>query len=141
MALTAYNGKSNPSGVDNQTLVNHTNSSGGVERIIISFIRTHDSTPVNGYFNIKWGNASDLVDLQINYHVSSGKNYAGGATGYNTAVYQNTGNYMGHTGGGGGTTGNLPTELYIANGEKFMLTSYGSNHMKGYSILVIPEGT
>tara|TARA_B100001029_G_scaffold132266_1_gene111138 strand:+ start:2687 stop:3112 length:426 start_codon:yes stop_codon:yes gene_type:complete len=141
MALTAYNGKSDPSGVDNQTLVNHTNSSGGVERIIISFIRTHDHSPVNGYFNIKWGNASDLINIQVTYHISSGKNTALGATGYNTAVYQNSGNYMGHTGGGGGENGNLPTELYIADGEKFMLTSYGSSHMKAYSILVIPEGS
>ena len=141
MALTAYNGKSDPSGVDNQTLVNHTNSSGGVERIIISYIKTHDHTPANGYFTIKWGNASDLISIQINYHLASGKNFAGGATGYNTAVYQNAGNYMGHTGGGGGENGNLPTELYNANGEKFMLSSYGSSHMKAYSILVIPEGS
>ena len=141
MATIAYNGKGNPSGAQSQTLVNHTNSSGGVERVIISFIRTHSNTTVNGYFNIKWGNASDLIDLQVTYHISSGKNFAGGATGYNTAVYQNAGNYMGHTGGGGGVTGNLPTELYIADGEKFMLTSYGQSHMKGYSILVIPEGS
>ena len=141
MATIAYNGKGNPSGAQSQTLVNHTNSSGGVERIIISFIRTHDSSPVNGYFNVKWGNASDLIDLQVTYHVASGKNTALGATGYNTAVYQNSGNYMGHTGGGGGENGNLPTELYIADGEKFMLTSYGSSHMKAYSILVIPEGS
>ena len=139
MALTAYNGKSNTGGSQIQTLVNHTNSSGGVERVIISFIRTHDSSPANGYFNIQWGNASDLIDLQVTYHISSGKNPALGATGYNTAVYQNAGNYMGHTGGGGGVTGNLPTELYIANGEKFMLTSYGESHVKGYSIVVIPE--
>lgn len=141
MALIAYNGKSNISGAQTQTLVNHTNTSGGVERVIISFIRTHDHTPTNGYFNIKWGNASDLIDLQVTYHISSGKNFAGGATGYNTAVYQNAGNYMGHTGGGGGDNGNLPTELYIADGEKFMLTCYDNAHVKGYSILVIPEGS
>ena len=141
MATIAYNGKSNTSGAQTQTLVNHTNTSGGVERVIISFIRTHDHTPTNGYFNIKWGNASDLIDLQVTYHISSGKNFAGGATGYNTAVYQNAGNYMGHTGGGGGDNGNLPTELYIADGEKFMLTCYDNAHVKGYSILVIPEGS
>ena len=141
MATIAYNGKSDSSGAQTQTLVNHTNSSGGVERVIISFIRTHSNTTVNGYFNIKWGNASDLIDLQVTYHVASGKNAALGATAYNSAVYQNTGNYMGHTGGGGGDTGNLPTELYIANGEKFMLTSYNPDHVKGYSILVISEGS
>ena len=141
MATIAYNGKGNPSGAQSQTLVNHTNSSGGVERVIISYIRTHSSTSVNGYFNIKWGNASDLVDLQVTYHVSSGKNLAAGPYGYNNATYNIAQNYQGHTGGGGGDTGNLPTELYIANGEKFMLTSYGESHVKGYSILVIPEGS
>ena len=141
MALTAYNGKGNPGGGQTQTLIDHTNTSGVVERVIISYIRTSPSQSQNGYMNIQWGNASDLIDLQVTYHISSGKNPALGATGYNTAVYQNAGNYMGHTGGGGGVTGNLPTELYIADGEKFMLTSYGQSHVKGYSILVIPEGS
>ena len=36
MALTAYNGKSSSSGGQSQTLIDHTNSSGGVERIIIN---------------------------------------------------------------------------------------------------------
>ena len=139
MATIAYNGKGNPGGAQTQTLINHTNSSGGVERVIISFIRTMSSTEVNGYFKIKWGNASDLIDLKIIYHTASGKNTALGATGYNTAVYQNSANYMGHTGGGGGDEGNLPTEIYIANGEKFMLTCYDPGHVKGYSIVVIPE--
>lgn len=141
MALTAYNGKGNPSGAQSQTLVNHTNSSGGVERVIISFIRTYSNTAVNGYFNIKWGNASDLIDLKVIHHISSGKNLAAGPYGYNTDTYNIAQNYQGHSGGGGGDEGNLPTELYIADGEKFMLTSYGESHVKGYSILVIPEGS
>ena len=141
MALTAYNGKGNPSGAQSQTLVNHTNSSGGVERVIISFIRTYSNTAVNGYFNIKWGNASDLIDLKVIHHISSGKNLAAGPYGYNTDTYNIAQNYQGHSGGGGGDEGNLPTEIYIADGEKFMLTSYGESHVKGYSILVIPEGS
>ena len=141
MALTAYNGKSNTGGSQIQTLVNHTNSSGGVERVIISFIRTYSNTAVNGYFNIKWGNASDLIDLKVIHHISSGKNLAAGPYGYNTDTYNIAQNYQGHSGGGGGDEGNLPTELYIADGEKFMLTSYGESHVKGYSILVIPEGS
>ena len=141
MATIAYNGKSNTSGAQTQTLVNHTNTSGGVERVIISFIRTHSHSAVNGYFNIKWGNASDLIDLKVIHHISSGKNLAAGPYGYNTDTYNIAQNYQGHTGGGGGDEGNLPTELYIADGEKFMLTSYGESHVKGYSILVIPEGS
>ena len=139
MALTAYNGKGNPSGAQSQTLVNHTNSSGGVERVIISFIRTYSNTSVNGYFNIKWGNASDLIDLKVIHHISSGKNLAAGPYGYNTDTYNIAQNYQGHSGGGGGDEGNLPTEIYIANGEKFMLTCYDNAHVKGYSIVVIPE--
>tara|TARA_E500000331_G_scaffold86704_1_gene82321 strand:+ start:114 stop:539 length:426 start_codon:yes stop_codon:yes gene_type:complete len=141
MATIAYNGKSNTSGAQTQTLVNHTNTSGGVERVIISFIRTHSHSAVNGYFNIKWGNASDLIDLKVIHHISSGKNLAAGPYGYNTDTYNIAQNYQGHSGGGGGDEGNLPTELYIADGEKFMLTSYGESHVKGYSILVIPEGS
>ena len=140
MAITAYNGKSNTSGAQSQTLVNHTNSSGGVERVIISFIRTSPDSVVNGYFNIKWGNASDLIDLQVTYHISSGKNLAAGPYGYNNDTYNIAQNYQGHSGGGGGDNGNLPTEVYIANGEKFVLTCYGAGHVRGYSIVVIPEG-
>ncbi len=141
MALTAYNGKSSSSGGQSQTLIDHTNSSGGVERIIISFIRTSPDSAVNGYFNIKWGNASDLVDMKVTYHISSGKNLAAGPYGYNNNTYNIAQNYQGHSGGGGGDNGNLPTEVYIANGEKFVLTCYGASHVRGYSILVIPEGS
>tara|TARA_B100001113_G_C20993852_1_gene571773 strand:- start:368 stop:793 length:426 start_codon:yes stop_codon:yes gene_type:complete len=140
MALTAYNGKSSSGGGQTQTLIDHTNTSGGVERIIISFIRTSPSSAVNGYFNVKWGNAGNLVDMKVTYSIAVGKNLAAGPYGYNNATYNIAQNYQGHSGGGGGDNGNLPTEVYIANGEKFVLTCYGQTHVQGYSILVIPEG-
>jgi len=60
MTATVYNGKGNPSGAQTQNLINHTNNSGGVERVIISYIRTSPSTSQNGYMNISAAMLSHL---------------------------------------------------------------------------------
>tara|TARA_Y100001970_G_scaffold97854_1_gene123072 strand:- start:18 stop:443 length:426 start_codon:yes stop_codon:yes gene_type:complete len=139
MATIAYNGKCNPSGAQSQTLIDHTNSSGGVERVLISYIRTSPSTSVNGYMNVRWGNASDLIDVKVTESTAVGKNLAASAYNYSGDVYNPAQNYQGAGFAGGGTLSNCPTEVYIANGEKFELSCYGQNHILAYSILVIPE--
>jgi len=139
MALTAYNGKGNPSGAQSQQLINHTNNSGGVERVIISYIRTSPSQSQNGYMNIQWGNASDLVDVKVTESTAVGKNLAASPHNYSSVAYSPAQNFQGAGFAGGGTLSNCPTEVYIANGEKFILDTYGPNHVQAYSILVIPE--
>ena len=141
MALTAYKGKGNPGGAQTQTLIDHTNTSGVVQRVIISYIRTSPSTSVNGYMNIKWGNASDLIDVKVTESTAVGKNLAASPHNYSSVPYSPAQNFQGAGFAGGGNTSNCPTEVYIAEGEKFIITCYGPNHVLGYSILVITEGS
>ena len=80
MAATVYslNASSNQSG----TLLNHQNTSGGNQRVIINYIRMAKQTSTNGYMNILFGPSGDLSDLKISYCTAFGKHVACSYVGY-----------------------------------------------------------
>ena len=137
MAVTAYNLKSTSS--SSGTLLNHQNTSGGVERVIINYIRTKDSSLANGYMNMQFGPSSDLINLQIAYSRAFGKNVAYIGEHTSSLVFQGQG-WQGHSGVASNELTSAPTEIMLADQEYFKITWYGSYYIYGCNIVVIPEG-
>tara|TARA_B100001996_G_scaffold346758_1_gene303888 strand:- start:145 stop:537 length:393 start_codon:yes stop_codon:yes gene_type:complete len=115
----------------------YTNNTGENVRIVINFLRTgHVST-----CTMSWGGGASI---ELVPNCTMGRNLAtldiAEATGVNISI---TG-VNAHTGHAGGFEG-APTELGLANGDTFSITSPGSTNSGAdysvniYNILVIPE--
>ena len=141
MAATVYNLNS-VGGASSGTLLNHQNTSGGNQRVIINYMRL-DNNSANSYINIQFGSTSsgpnnNLCDCKVTYCQSFGKNAAYANQYYNSVAYDGE-NWQGHSGAAGGEERNAPTEIMLANNEYFKITWTGSDCVKACNIVVIPE--
>lgn len=136
MTATVYslNASSNQSG----TLLNHQNTSGGNERVIINYIRMKKQTAVNGYMELLFGPTNDLCNLKITYCTAFGKHVACSYDMYNNNGH-NGHKFQSHSGSGANEELNAPTEIMLADQEYFQITWYGPNFIQGCNIVVIPE--
>ena len=144
MTATIYNGRG-PIGVTgDQTIVHHTNSSGGNERITINYVRFRDGSGGDRSAWFDWGDFSNSVGygtVEIRQVAAFGKYFGfahttGGSNGWGF------GNYVMPRGNGDTDRMDFPTDLFIANGDefKFRVTYSDTNRwLEAYSIMVIPE--
>tara|TARA_B100000214_G_C23600430_1_gene460443 strand:+ start:119 stop:529 length:411 start_codon:yes stop_codon:yes gene_type:complete len=136
MAATVYNLKSDAS--QSGQLLSHQNTSGQVERVIISYVRMREQTSQNGYINIKFGPNNDLIDCKLITCSAFGKNvgYIGdsqaGVSGQNMQGYGNA---------SADELINAPTEIFLADQEYFKIDWYGPNYVLACNIVVVAEGT
>ena len=138
MAVTVYNRKSDSS--SSGTLINHQNTSGGAERVIINYLRLKDTTAQNGYIKFQFGPSSDLIDIQISWTTAFGKNVAYASQFYNSASY-NDHHWQSNQGQGAGDINNAPTEIMLADQEYFKIYWQNkANLIEACNIVVIPEG-
>ena len=139
MAVTVYSLK-NTNNDSSGTLLDHQNTSGGVERVIINYIRMKSVNP-SPILTFHFGPSDALIEVDIQYVSAFGKNVA-----YATQMYQslshNDHNWQGTQGTTAGETHNAPTELMIADQEYFKITWEGNNNsplVKACNIVIIPE--
>tara|TARA_X000000368_G_scaffold128387_1_gene100920 strand:- start:297 stop:719 length:423 start_codon:yes stop_codon:yes gene_type:complete len=140
MAATVYN-LNCVGGASSGTLLNHQNTSGGNQRVIINFIRLKNDAG-NAYIDIHFGSSSSgpngINDCKVAYCNSFGKNVAY-ATQLSNSQSFNDQNWQGHSGGTATTDRNAPTEIMLANNEYFKILWTGSDCVIASNIVVIPE--
>ena len=141
MAATVYN-LNNVGGSSTGTLLNHQNTSGGNQRVIINYIKM-DNNSSNSYIQIHFGSTSSGPNnndcaCKVEFCTAFGKNVAYATQFYNSESY-NDHHWQGHSGATGGEDRNAPTEIMIANNEYFKITWVGSNSVQACNIVVIPE--
>ena len=143
MAVTVYNLKSTSSA--SGWLLNHQNTSGAAERVIINYIKTTGGNVSAGLMQFYWGPSatdtlSDFLTIQVDAVNSFGKNIAYVGNVSQSVMFQGQNLELGSV-GWQSQNRSAPTEIMLADQEYFKIY-WGSkaNFITACNIVVIPEG-